>query len=525
MAGYADRGIRITCLVGSLVMACSSTSNQSDGGSGQGGGNGATTLQTVTFTRTPNSKIDILFVLDDWTSTSEIQQKLYDQLPLFLNVLTAPTAPLNLHIAVVTADMGAPGDATACAGQGDDGALQNTPTGSCLGTNLTAGATYLADDGQGNTNFTSPIGDVLQCISLVGGAGCGFAQPLAAMEHALGADNVVGGVPTPPATNAGFLRPDAALAVIFLLNQDDCSAPAGTQIFSLDGGQQNLTNPLGPLQHYRCNQWGHLCKDPTATDPTAHTMPPLKPPLDAQGAASNPTLNLLDCKDNDQGTGLLTPVSRFVDDIRALKPAPDRQIFVAGIVAPPSPYAVAWVPATGGQNTQPGELWPEIMHSCGAAGGDDVNPLAQILTRDGSFGDPAVRVAQFVESFPQSAVISVCQASYAASMMSIATTIGQLPAGPNCLMGNIQRGADSPFNCTVNAQVSDGTTTETVPVPNCGDSSSIGVNGVRPCWMLSPGAGACTGQSLSVMDDPSAPSLSITANCTICHPDASVPGC
>ena len=91
------------------------------------------------------------------------------------------------------------------------------------------------------------------------------------------------GVSTPPATNVGFLRPDAYLAIIFLADQDDCSVPAGTRLFSLNGGEQNLANPLGPIAHYRCNRFGHLCKDPASSNPQALIMPPLRPPSDAQG--------------------------------------------------------------------------------------------------------------------------------------------------------------------------------------------------------------------------------------------------
>ena len=43
---------------------------------------------------------------------------------------------------------------------------------------------------------------------------------------------------------------------------------------------------------------------------------------------------------------------------------------VAGIIAPAAPYTVEWVPESGGQNTQPGELWRQVEHSCSAQGGD-----------------------------------------------------------------------------------------------------------------------------------------------------------
>ena len=124
------------------------------------------------------------------------------------------------------------------------------------------------------------------------------------MARALGAD----GAP-PPAQNVGFLRDDAELAIVLLTNEDDCSAPPDTTLYSLNGAQQNVANPLGPIANYRCNQFGHLCTDPTSAAPTALIAPPLKPPTDAQGTTTAPTLNLTNCESNDTSTGLLTPVA------------------------------------------------------------------------------------------------------------------------------------------------------------------------------------------------------------------------
>src|SRR6202042_3655381 len=88
-------------------------------------------------------------------------------------------------------------------------------------------------------------------------------------------------------------------------------------------------------------------------------------------------------------------------------------------------YTVDWVPESGGQNTQPGELWPQLEHSCGALGGDDVNPLATELSTDGSFGDPGVRVAQWVQGFGTNGVVaSICAPDYAAAFKTIADKIG-----------------------------------------------------------------------------------------------------
>ena len=89
-----------------------------------------------------------------------------------------------------------------------------------------------------------------------------------------------------------------------LTNEDDCSAPANTTIYSLNGALQNISNPDGPIGNYRCNggpRGGHLCQDPLAANPTASFIPPLIPPSDAQGTATAPTLDLTSCEDNEPG--------------------------------------------------------------------------------------------------------------------------------------------------------------------------------------------------------------------------------
>jgi hypothetical protein len=516
--------------LGALTLGCSSCGNQLAGTGGHGGtggqggaGNAPTTTETITIAEKGNPKVDILFVLDNGSSSTEIKQKLYLQMPLFLNVLKGLPTQLDLHIAVTTTDLGAPGDVTdkiVCTAQGDNGAFQSAPRGTCTNTTLMNGATYLADDGNGVTNFTDPIASVLQCISMVGGSGCGFRQPLAAAVRALGADYVVNGVPTPVETNVGFLRPDAYLAIIFLTEYDDCSVPVLTELFSLNGGEQNLANPLGPIAHYRCNQFGHLCKDPASSSPQALIMPPLEPPSDAQGTPAMPTLDLTDCQDDDQGTGLLIPVSTLVFQIKALKADPDHQIIVSSISGPPTPYSVAWLPASGGQNTQPGELWPQIEASCGAAG-ENVNPKSTMNPTDGSAGEPGVRLAAFVNGFSDNVLASVCDASYASTAQAIATKVGQLPSNGGCLTGTIELTATGQPNCTAVAQVPDSSgATKRVPYANCEANG-----GTAPCWTSVTGAASCAGVTFAVTDAPGAPSSLVTVSCQVCNPGASIPGC
>ena len=389
---------------------------RSGGLAGAGGAGGRT------FVGPRNNEVDILFMIDNSSEMTSMQEKLYAQLPLFVQSLQSLPVPPSLHIAVVSSDMGAPGDATSsimCTKAGDQGQFQSMPRGTCTATTLTAGDTFISDADMMPNYSDANLADVLQCIALLGDKGCGFEHQLASIDRALGGDG------QQPSTNANFLRPEAYLAIVILTNEDDCSAPANTQLYSLNGGQQNIANPLGPISNYRCNQFGHLCTDPTTG---AVIAPPLAPPSDAQGTAAAPTLDLTDCTSNGAGSGLLTPVAQFISDIKALKTDPDNQIVVAAIAAPATPYTVAWLPQTGGQNTQPGELWPVIEHSCGSAGGY-VNPAGQIVT-DGSFGDPGVRIAAFVNAFPYGYLASVCDASYSSVLSAVTARIGQLIGVP-----------------------------------------------------------------------------------------------
>jgi hypothetical protein len=364
-------------------------------------------------------KLDLLFMVDNSSSMTPAQQKLIRELQSFATALEGLAGGLpDLHVAVVSSDMGAPGDSSSsigCTFIGDDGQFHAEPQNGCASTGLDPGATFISNSG-GVANYTGELSDVLTCIAALGSNGCGFEHQLASVARALGAD----GLGPPPETNAGFLRPDAELAIVLLSNEDDCSAPANTTLYSLNGGPQSQTNRLGPIANYRCNRYGHLCKDPQAANPDALVMPPQTVPADATG--SPPSITLTDCVSNDECSGLLTPVQSFVAGIQALK-ADVSRIVVGAIVAPPEPYAVAWNPPPAPPPGTAGELWPQVLHSCGASGDVDVNPAGQI-TDDGSFGDPAVRIAQWVHAFGDNGFVSsICDPTYGAPMQQFATLI------------------------------------------------------------------------------------------------------
>lgn len=480
-----------------------------------------TATLTATVTQKVNNNIDLIFMVDNSSSMTSMQQKLASQLPAFMQVLQQlPNGLPNVHIAVVSSDMGAPGDQTtaiACTANGNNGQFQfqvGAAATMCNSTTLAQGATFISDvDGQ--KNFTDPIESVFQCIAQLGASGCGFEHQLASIDRALGAD----GSP-PPDSNANFLRDEAYLGIVLLTNEDDCSAPSNTPLFSLNGGKQSISNPLGPIANYRCNQYGHLCKDSTG----AMITPPLTPPGNASG--NPPMLNLTDCVSNDAGgQDNLTPVSKFINDIKALKPDPNNQILVAAITAPADPYTVEWVPPASPPPGTSGEIWPQVMHSCGAQGGDDVNPKAATFTTDGSFGDPGVRITQFVNAFPNSVVASICDSSYRSSMTAIATKLGAL-IKPNCITGKIQNDSNNRPMCAVTNHLTDGNGNKTdVVVPNCDENGNS-----APCWSLNTDQTACPngGVALKLMQDQAsmnASALNSSIDCSICLPNSTAPGC
>jgi hypothetical protein len=441
---------------------------------------------TTTFTTKVDQSLDLVFVIDDSAAMAGWQEQLTAQLPVLARLgrcADCPT-PSDVHIAVVSPDLGVGAALNAsnpgCNAVGDGAQFRSQPEGTCTDTTLDPGATFISDIGQ-QRNYSTPddasatgLGRVFQCIAQLGTDGCGFGEPLAALDRALGAD----GQP-PPAANAGFLRPHAYLGILFITNRDDCSAAPGAALFSTGDTAD------GPLTHYRCNHAGHSCQDPSGSW--------IAPPLDPSAGVATPdggtTLSLTNCESNESGE--LTPVAKFVADIKALKPDPDNQILVSAIVGPPIPYAVEWAASAASG----GAAWPRVAPSCGTEDADG----------NGAFGEPGVRIAQFALSFPNSVLSSICDANYAQSFIAFDTRLADLIVPP-CVPADLQTRTDSAGNtypdCVVTEHLTTAGNTQQIPIPPCPDPTAPGD---AACWMLVPSIGACSGQSLVVQNEPVGP--------------------
>jgi len=240
-------------------------------GAGAGGKGGAGSAGTGGLgPQVTSSKLDVLFVIDNSVSMADKQDVLENTLPGFVSRITNPlcvddnrqpiaTQPTSIaqpcpsgkreftandvHIGVVSTSLGAHGGSVCTPSSSDPNATYDDK-GELIG-KLRPGLTtwqntgFLAWDPAGVNGSASPAditANLKATIVAAGDHGCGFEAPLEAMYRFL-ID------PEPPATvalvnnqtvrqgtdttllseRAAFLRPDSAVAVLLLSDENDCS--------------------------------------------------------------------------------------------------------------------------------------------------------------------------------------------------------------------------------------------------------------------------------------------------------------
>jgi hypothetical protein len=286
----------------------------------------ATAQETTDFQVSLNRNVDILFVIDDSFSMDAEQASLTANFPRMIEELEGLEDGLpNVHLGVISTDVGAGSGIGGCNGAGKDGQLQSSPRAPGCSPPDGAFIIDIADDAGGRTrNYSGTLADTFSCIARLGVDGCGFEQPLEAVRRAL----------AHPA-NSGFIRPDAYLAIVFITDEDDCST-RDPRMFTTDESE------LGPLDSFRCFEYGVEC------DPDAPRL--LGPKSDCRPRTGSP---------------FMYDVQAFIEEVRALKPT-DSLIMtfaIAGDLAPvevvladDGDYALAY---SCGQDA-PGEAVPPI---------------------------------------------------------------------------------------------------------------------------------------------------------------------
>ncbi len=435
------------------------------GAPGAGGGGGFTPIPPARLltsnwqilNQAAFHKVDILFMVDNSSSMLPLQSTMLTSFPAFANALKAlPGGLPDLHLGVVSSDTG-PGKfdlpAYHCAFEGDRGQFQSQPRGICSAAPLPAGQTFLqASNNQQTKNYTGDIADAFTCIAALGDQGCGFEGQLKSVRWALDPLNL-------PAVNNGFLRPDAFLAVVLLTNEDDCSLPDDSDL--VDPTQTKMSDPLGPLWSWRCNEFGHLCNN-------ANGMLQSPPRASSQ--------NLQGCVSNDGSTGKLTHLGDEVAFLKSLK-TNQGEILAAAITGPSTPYSVEMI--LQGNDV---EQHPNVVHSC--------------ILSSGEFADPAVRLTQWAASFgANGSVDTICADSLAPAMQRIGNRVAGL-FSQACAAGPFA--ANGQPACRVVDQSAAGYSVAQTLVPNCSDSGST-----VPCWTAVDDTANCgTGKRVTVNRGP-----------------------
>jgi len=403
-------------------------------------------------------KLDILFVVDETSGMAEAQRRLAADLPALFDRLQGQAGLPDLHVGIVSTSLvGHPNIPGCRPADSDDGELQFAfapAEPACADGTLAIDGNFLRDApaaaGARETNYTGELTQVLSCMIPLGEDGCGFEQPLAAMRRAF--ENPV---------NAGFLRTDAVLAVVFLAGEDDCSA-MNTDVF--DPAIVGPDSLLGPLSSFRCFEFGVECT-----------------PDDARALGEK-----YECAPR-QDSEYMFAVDELVSSLAGIKPDP-QQIVVAGILgmnpaAPDAPLVVV-------------EREPMLGGNFFA-----LEPACQLTDGAGTVvadADPAVRLRAFLDAFPgRNALATICGQELSGALDGVGALFSRAVDQRWCLSQDVDRAPGTPgiqHACQVRElRYQEGSVVSETPLAAC--SSDTPAAGELPCWQLAAPSARCQGDA------------------------------
>ena len=513
----------------------------------------------IRVTVKPNRQLDLVFMVDNSPSMAPKQAKMNAQFPGLINALKDPsdgTLP-DLRVAIIDSDLGTGGprngagySSGTCGPKtlpdgtvsdfGDVGHFQMIGASGC-GVN-SADALFLEYKTGAPVNYTGDISKVFGCLAgNLGTAGCGEEHQLQAFEFALYIANN-------KTQQDLFLRPSAYLGLVFLSDEDDCSAATNEGMFGptpLGGpGGTDLSNESASL---RCYTRSHSCNGKNLSDsppgyptnaPFATALTNCSARIDVGDQCSNPTDD-----PNNPATDTSLPTSCnplksikvLADHIKAIKgAAASDHILVAGIFGWPATdtemanaqYKIDMVPNPTTQDTAHPKVydsWPVCY--------DPSHPAP----KDGSFDTVAagwgatagLRMSAFIDQFGTNGLkFSICQADFADSMKQIGDILAKKLTNL-CVDYKLY---DTDLDPTNGVQPScrvayrDPTTgiEDQNSLPECGTSAATAD---KDCWQLSTDKGLCpaTGQLVKVVrpagadaTNPLAPGTQVSMYCRTC---------
>ncbi len=488
----------------------------------------------VSVNQAAQNKVDLLFMVDNSGSMKLKQQQLNAQFKNLIGRLddfAAHGRPASYHIGVVTSDYGTGANKPTMNKNphGDGGNLVNVGAAAAMdcrqidtrmrvngdpsGNFIVYDQTHPGADGKPSNNFPSgqDLAKTFTCMASVGDGGCGMEHQLESVYQALKPAALAAGQ-----NNAGFLRPEALLVVVFVTDEDDCSAPDDDDLFSNDMATlpdgMKAFDALGTYQSFRCTEWGIKCNGKRVGRGKLLATNGCEPLTRTEG-------------------GRLYDISRYTDFFfggasRGVKSDP-KQVILASIAAPPYPFETLF---TTNNRARPYPQDPAICDNVTQLSMDGkscsvvLKPSCAPNDPNHS-GDPAVRLNWVVshqdpENLPKSKA-SICDNDYSATLNDIADKIVNA-IKPSCVPP-----FDNPDRpqCLVEDHIHDCVS----PALNSRQDYSFcdNVNHQTPCWrtcqVASTDGGCAVDQVLVKLCRQGDPS---DATCAACDdtPPAALPG-
>ncbi|HWE27856.1 MAG TPA: hypothetical protein VHB97_07630 [Polyangia bacterium] len=444
-----------------------------------------TTVVQDTPVRVPQNEqnqIDVLFMVDNSPSMDAMQTELKNHFSDFFQVfqdLATQGTNADLHIGVVTSDYGAgdtAGGGCSASPGGQNGLLQALGAAAATGCQAPTGAPYIEYAFQPNgaaAKSNLPAGQDLvgtfTCMASVGAAGCGFEHQLESVRAAL----------VNTKENAGFLRDQALLAVVFVTNEDDGSAAPQVKFYESSAD----VNTFGAYDTYRQTQFAVYC---------GGNAIPYGMPMSLSNCTSAPNLS------PGATPTLAYDISRYTNMFTqpsargGIKTTADDVILFA-IDGPETPVSTALVTSGTGLGVAPNPSYVP----CGALGTGCVQRLNHVCQNNVSppfFADPSVRLNAVVNSAKFKQTSSICgdDLNQAPDFTSALQALGKLISSqisPGCIPATLTD-LNNP-ECIVEDVTENPDGTETITsIPACSTAGA----GVFPCWTIAPNA-LCNGIS------------------------------
>ena len=388
-------------------------------------------------------QLDLVFMIDNSPSMAPKQDKLRAQFPKLIEALKNPGdgALPDLRIAIIDSDLGT-GGAYANGSCGPNFANDNSLYGDqgkfrmigASGCGVTDGsARWLEYRGGAPVNFTGDISAVFACLAgNLGTLGCGMEQQLLSYEFAL----VAGGLGNE--LQQTMIRPGAYLGLVFLSDEDDCSASTN------EGMYGDKAEAHGESASLRCATRAHTCggMNLTASPPGYPTTEAFEAPFATCAARTdacpNPIVEGEQATDTSQPTSCspLLGVKGIAADLKATKAYPREQVLVSGIFGWPmneadmatAAYKIGPVPNPNTADTAHPTVF-DTLPVCYDPNHPPVHPdpaTGVDLEAVGFGATGGLRMSAFVDEFGANGQkFSICQPDFTAAMSQIGATMAK----------------------------------------------------------------------------------------------------